>query len=102
MHEPYEGNSPPKDCALITTQVTGAIVPINKSKPAVDIFDVTDDIKPLNNFVNVRHARKETKVDIQSVSVANRKKINCVSNNNLIFTNSFLLLIFIISACILL
>jgi len=72
--KPYKGDSSPEDCALATTQVTGTIMPIDKSKPAVEIVDVTDDMKSFDAYVTMRHARKETKVAGQRVSVANRKK----------------------------
>jgi large subunit ribosomal protein L13e len=71
--KPYKGDSSPEDCAL-ATQVTGTIMPLEKSKPAVEMVDVTDEMKGYDAYVTMKHARKETKVAGQRVALAIRKK----------------------------
>merc|ERR1719203_2227954 len=51
-----------KEYDALATQVTGTIMPIEKSKPAVEMVDVTDEMKEYDAYVTMRHARKESRV----------------------------------------
>ena len=55
-------------------QLSGAIQPIDYSKPALEMQDLTDDIKSFKAFTTMRVARQETRVAGYRVAVENRKK----------------------------
>ena len=55
-------------------QFKGTIQPIDYSKPALEMQDVTDELKNFKAFTTIRVARQETKVAGYRISVINRKK----------------------------
>lgn len=56
------------------TQLTGAIQPIDYSKPALEMAEVTDELKEFKAFTTMRLARQETKVEGYRIAVENRKE----------------------------
>ena len=56
------------------TQLKGTIQPIDYSKPALEMQQVTDEMKSFKAFTTMRLARQETKVAGYRVAVENRKK----------------------------
>jgi len=62
------------DDASSYTQLKGSIQPIDYSKPALEMQELTSDLKDFKAFTTIRVARQETKVDGYRVSVENRKK----------------------------
>lgn len=57
-------------------QLTGTVLPPVRTMDALQVVDVTDDMKNFKAFTAMRVARKETKVEGQRVAVENRKKDN--------------------------
>lgn len=55
-------------------QLKGTIQPIDHSKPALEMQEITDEMKSYKAFTTMRVARKETKVAGYRVAVENRKK----------------------------
>merc|ERR1712157_617414 len=64
--KPYKNDSSPEELAMVTTQLTGTVMPIEKPKATVDM-------KNFDAYVTMKHARTETKVAGQRVAVAIRK-----------------------------
>lgn len=62
------------DDASAVSQLTGTIQPLDHSKPALEMADVTADLKSFNAFTTMRLARQETKVAGYRIAVENRKK----------------------------
>jgi large subunit ribosomal protein L13e len=58
----------------IGEQLKGTIQPIDRSKPALEMLEVTDALKSSKAFTSMRLARQETKVSGYRVAVENRKK----------------------------
>jgi large subunit ribosomal protein L13e len=56
------------------SQFKGTIQPIDHSKPALEMADVTDELKSFKAFTTMRLARQETKVAGYRIAVENRKK----------------------------
>jgi large subunit ribosomal protein L13e len=56
------------------SQLQGTIQPIDHSKPALEMQEVTADLKNFKAFTTMRLARKETKVAGYRIAVENRKK----------------------------
>ena len=56
------------------TQLKGAIQPIDYSKPALEMQELTSDLKDFKAFTTIRVARQETKVEGYRIAVENRKK----------------------------
>ena len=61
------------DDASGLTQLKGAVQPIDYSKPALEMAEVTDEMKSFKAFTTMRVARKETRVAGYRVAVQNRK-----------------------------
>ena len=55
-------------------QFKGTIQPIDYSKPALEVQDVTDELKNFKAFTAMRVARQETRVAGYRIAVENRKK----------------------------
>lgn len=55
-------------------QLKGAVQPIDYSKPALEMQEITDEMKSYKAFTTMRVARQETRVDGYRASVANRKE----------------------------
>lgn len=55
-------------------QLKGTVQPIDYSKPALEIADVTDEMKAFKAFTTMRVARQETRVAGYRIAVVNRKK----------------------------
>ncbi|KAG7343174.1 ribosomal protein L13e [Nitzschia inconspicua] len=62
------------DDASAVSQLKGTVQPIDRSKPALEMQDVTDELKSFKAFTAMRLARQETKVAGYRVAVENRKK----------------------------
>lgn len=56
------------------TQFKGTLQPIDKSKPPLEMEEVTDEMKGFKAFTTMRVARQETRVAGYRASVDNRKK----------------------------
>ena len=56
------------------TQFKGTIQPIDYSKPAIEMQELTSDLKDFKAFTTMRVARQETKVAGYRIAVENRKK----------------------------
>jgi large subunit ribosomal protein L13e len=56
------------------SQLKGTIQPIDRTKPALEMQDVTADMKSFKAFTTMRVARQETKVAGYRIAVENRKK----------------------------
>ena len=55
------------------TQLKGTVQPIDYSKPALEMQEVTDELKSFKAYTTMRVARQETRVAGYRVSVLNRK-----------------------------
>jgi large subunit ribosomal protein L13e len=55
-------------------QFKGTIQPIDYSKPALEMQEVTDELKNFKAYTTMRVARQETRVSGYRVAVVNRKK----------------------------
>lgn len=55
-------------------QFKGTIQPIDHSKPAIEMQDVTDELKNFKAYTTMRVARQETRVAGHRIAVENRKK----------------------------
>eukprot|EP00934_Nitzschia_sp_Nitz4_P003683 Nitzschia sp. Nitz4//scaffold143_size57137//25464//26060//NITZ4_006514-RA/size57137-processed-gene-0.36-mRNA-1//1//CDS//3329536446//3673//frame0 len=62
------------DSAANFTQLTGTIDPIDYSKPAIEMQEVTEELKATKAFTTMRVARQETRVAGYRTAVENRKK----------------------------
>jgi large subunit ribosomal protein L13e len=56
------------------SQLKGTIQPIDRTKPALEMQDVTADMKSFKAFTTMRVARQETKIAGYRIAVENRKK----------------------------
>jgi large subunit ribosomal protein L13e len=56
------------------SQLKGDIQPIDRSKPGLEMQNVTDELKSFNAFTTMRLARKENKIAGYRIAVENRKK----------------------------
>ena len=56
------------------SQLKGTIQPIDRTKPALEMQEVTADMKSFKAFTTMRVARQETKVAGYRIAVENRKK----------------------------
>mmetsp|Transcript_18554 Transcript_18554/g.29911 ORF Transcript_18554/g.29911 Transcript_18554/m.29911 type:complete len:199 (-) Transcript_18554:63-659(-) len=56
------------------SQFKGTIQPIDRSKPAIEMQEVTAELKEFKAFTTMRVARQETKVAGYRIAVENRKK----------------------------
>jgi len=73
LSAPKKGDAGP-ELTKAATQLVGTVLPIAKAASAIEMADVTDDMKAYKAFTTMRLAKKETKVDGFRASVANRKK----------------------------
>ena len=55
-------------------QLKGTVQPIDRTKPALEMQEVTDELKSFKAYTTIRVARQETRVAGYRVSVENRKK----------------------------
>ena len=55
-------------------QLKGTIQPIDRSKPALEMQEVTEEMKSLKAYTSMRVARQETRVAGYRIAVENRKK----------------------------
>ena len=62
------------DDASAFTQLKGEVQPIDYTKPALEMQEVTAELKSYKAFTTMRVARQETRVAGYRVSVVNRKK----------------------------
>jgi large subunit ribosomal protein L13e len=60
--------------ASAVSQLKGTIQPIDRSKPGLEMQEVTDELKSFNAFTTMRLARKENKIAGYRIAVENRKK----------------------------
>ena len=62
------------DDASAVAQFKGTIQPIDHSKPAIELQEVTDELKNFKAYTAMRVARQETRVAGYRIAVENRKK----------------------------
>lgn len=62
------------DDASAFAQLKGSLQPIDYSKPALEMQEVTEDLKSFKAYTTMRVARQETRVAGYRIAVENRKK----------------------------